>query len=261
MEHSAVLIDGSFLAHRCYFGGPVTLSQSGKPNNMLRSVVRVVNRVLRTLSPKYVVFVLDSGLKNFRHELLPTYKGNRGPKPEELKAQLAVLAELIRSMGIAVITSGNYEADDVLGTLSKKFADKEIFSYIVTGDKDMMQCVNALVNVYNPFKDVIYDVEKVNEAYGVGPEGIVSLLAMIGDSADNIDGVPGVGPKYALMMMGTVAPTAIYQRCCEYSELLDRNRKLIRLCYTVELDLKPKDLIIGEYDLPTYQTYMQEYGI
>ena len=143
------------------------------------------------------VVVFDAPGKTFRDRLYSEYKANRPPMPEELRAQVEVIHTVIRALGLPLLSVPDVEADDVIGTLARAGTTQGMETLIISGDKDLAQLVGPRVMMYDSMKDVLYDRDGVKEKFGVPPEGIVDFLALVGDTSDNIPGVPKVGPKTA----------------------------------------------------------------
>jgi len=156
--------------------------------------------MLRTYRPDYCVVAFDSG-KTFRHEMFPEYKGHRPPMPEDLKQQWPMLSEVVEAFGYPCLTTPGYEADDSLGTLAKLYASEDLHVYIVSSDKDFAQLVGPHISLLDDAKGRTMDEAGVVEKFGVRPDQIVDWLALLGDSSDNIPGVPGIGKKTATALL------------------------------------------------------------
>ncbi|WP_294949218.1 DNA polymerase I [Sulfurivirga sp.] len=192
-----VLVDGSSYLFRAYHALPPLTTSDGTPTGALYGVLNMIGKLLDTWQPERIAVVFDARGKNFRHEMFEAYKANRPPMPEELAQQIEPLHEFIRALGIPVLVIDGVEADDVIGTLAKQ-AEKDGARVLVsTGDKDMAQLVDDHITLIDTMKDQLYDRQAVIDKYGVAPEQIVDYLALMGDSSDNIPGVPKVGPKTA----------------------------------------------------------------
>lgn len=200
-----IIIDGYALIFRAYYAFIKTTSfttTNGEPTGAVFGFIKMVLSALNTQKPDYVVVAWDSGGKTFRNDLYKEYKANRKETPDELKIQIPLIKEAVDKLDISSITMENYEADDVIGTLCKKLRNNNDLDVIVlSGDKDLLQLVGDNVKVMASKKGVsefkIYDSEAVKEKWGVVPEKIIDLFALIGDSSDNIPGVKGIGKKGA----------------------------------------------------------------
>jgi len=201
------LIDGMATIYRSHFAmikNPL-ITKDGQHTSAIFGFLNSIFKLIRDEKPDYLAIVLDSKAKTFRHELFTEYKANREKMPEELAGQLSPLYEIIKDMNIPLIALPGYEADDLIGTIAKKAETKDFETYIVTGDKDMMQLVSDKVFVYSPgnrFKSTtIYNNDKVKERWGIVPSQFIDYLAMVGDSSDNIPGVNGIGAKSAVKLL------------------------------------------------------------
>ncbi|MBE7088910.1 MAG: DNA polymerase I [Clostridiales bacterium] len=194
-----VLIDGNSLLNRAFYATPVFTTQSGMPTNAIFGFVKLLLKIKDDLNPEYLVVAFDLKAPTFRHTMYNAYKAGRKPMPEELAAQLQPLKTLLKTMNIATCAKEGVEADDIIGTLSKKW---EVHSYIYTGDRDSYQLVDGKTDVYYT-KRGVSDLLKLNinnfeEILKIKPEQVVDLKALMGDKSDNIPGVPGVGEKTAI---------------------------------------------------------------
>ncbi|MDP7536234.1 MAG: DNA polymerase I [Methylococcales bacterium] len=192
-----VLVDGSSFLFRAFHAVPPLSNDQGQPTNAIYGVTNMLKRLLASEDSPYLVVVFDAPGKTFRHQLYSDYKANRPPMPTELKVQIEPLFEVIRAMGFPLIIESDVEADDVIGTLTH-LAQAQGFQVVIsTGDKDMAQLVNEQVSLVNTMMDKVMDVQGVVDKFGVLPEQIIDYLALMGDTVDNIPGIPKVGPKTA----------------------------------------------------------------
>ena len=201
------IIDGMAQIYRAHFAmisNPLT-TKDGRHTSVIYGFLNMLFKIIRDESPDYLVIAMDSKSKTFRHELFEDYKANRQKMPDEISYQIPILKEIIEYLGIELIERPGYEADDIMGSLSKIAESNNIESYIVSGDKDMLQMVNNNIIVYAPgnrFKPTTkFKKEEVKNKMGVYPERVIDLLSLIGDSSDNIPGVRGVGPKTAIKLI------------------------------------------------------------
>ncbi|MEM8844488.1 MAG: DNA polymerase I [Pseudomonadota bacterium] len=192
-----VLIDGSSYLYRAFHALPPLTNQQGQPTGAVYGVLRMVRKLIDEEQPDKVAVVFDAKGKTFRHDMYKEYKANRPPMPDDLRVQIEPLHELIKSIGIPLISIQGVEADDVIGTLSITGAKENYRVLISTGDKDMAQLVNDEITLINTMNDARMDTAGVEEKFGVTPEQIIDYLALMGDKSDNIPGVPSVGPKTA----------------------------------------------------------------
>ena len=192
-----ILVDGSSYLYRAYHALPDLSNSAGDPTGATYGTVNMVRKLLAEYEPEYIVVVFDAKGKNFRHELYPEYKAHRPPMPEDLRPQVATIHGILAAMGLKIVSIEGVEADDVIGTLAQFASGQGLNTIISTGDKDMAQLVTKRVSLIDTMKDVALDEQGVLNKFGVKPTAMIDYLALVGDSADNIPGVPKVGPKTA----------------------------------------------------------------
>jgi DNA polymerase-1 len=197
-DKPVVLVDGSSYLYRAFHALPDLSNSAGEPTGAIHGVLNMLNRLLDDYDPDEVAVVFDATGKTFRDALYADYKANRPPMPDDLRSQVEPLIAAIEGLGVPVLRIPGVEADDVIGTLAARARNKGRTTIISTGDKDMTQLVNDSIVVIDTMKGARLDVAGVTEKFGVPPERIVDYLALVGDSVDNIPGVPGVGPKTAV---------------------------------------------------------------
>ena len=197
-----VLIDGNSLLNRAYYATPVFSTSSGQPTNAIFGFIKLVFKIFTDLKPQYIVVAFDLKVPTFRHKMYDGYKATRSPMPEELASQVAPLKSLLSAMNIAMCEKEGYEADDIIGTLSKKF---DVHSYIYTGDRDSFQLVSDKTDVYFTKRGVSdllkLSADNFEREMGLKPSAIVDLKALMGDKSDNIPGVYGIGEKSARSLL------------------------------------------------------------
>ena len=193
-----VLVDGSSYLFRAYYAMPALTTQQGFPSGAIYGVVNMLKRLQKDYPNSEVIVVFDTKGKTFRHELYSEYKANRAAMPDDLAQQIAPLHEIIEAMGFPLIKVPGVEADDVIGTLAVAFSKVGQQVLISTGDKDMAQLVNDHVTLVNTMTHQVLDIEGVQDKFGVRPDQIIDYLALIGDTSDNVPGIPKVGPKTAV---------------------------------------------------------------
>ncbi len=189
------LIDGNSLLYRSYYGIQRLSTSKGFPTNAVFGFISMLKKLMEREKPHYLGIVFDAKGPTIRHKAFKDYKANRKPMPEDLVVQIPVIKKILRAFNIPFFERENYEADDVLGSLAQRASSHNVLSIIVTNDKDLFQLVDKLTIVYNPVKDISLDEKKVKEHFGVSPSQVVDVLALWGDSSDNIPGVPGIGEK------------------------------------------------------------------
>lgn len=192
-----VLVDGSSYLFRAYYAPPHLTNSAGEPTGAIYGVVNMLKSLLRQYDPTHIAVVFDAKGKTFRNDLYKDYKANRPPMPDDLRGQIAPLHEIIKAMGLPLVIIDNVEADDVIGTLAKYATKEGHHTLISTSDKDMAQLVDEHVTLINTLDNRVSTPEAVKERFGVRPDQIIDYLALMGDSSDNIPGMPGVGEKTA----------------------------------------------------------------
>ncbi len=197
------LLDGMALAYRSYFAfikNPL-INSKGENTSAIFGFVNFLNKILDEQKPDHIAVVFDTIEPTFRHKAYPEYKATRQKMPEDMSAMMDTLKDVVRAFNVPVIEAPGFEADDVIGTLAKRAEKENVESFLVTSDKDFLQLVSPLTKIFRPGKqggDVeIVDEKGVVERFGVPAEQVIDMLALIGDSSDNVPGVPGIGPKSA----------------------------------------------------------------
>ena len=196
-KKTLVLVDGSYYLFRAYHAMPAFTNSAGEPSGAIFGVVNMIHKLLNNYNPDYFAVVFDAKGKNFRNDIYPDYKAHRPPMPDELSSQIAPLHEIIQAEGFPLLIIDKVEADDVIATLAKSAEKSGINTIISTGDKDLAQIVNKNIALINTMTNKLLDPEGVIEKYGVPPDRIIDYLTLVGDSVDNVPGVPSVGPKTA----------------------------------------------------------------
>ncbi len=192
-----VLIDGSSYLYRAFHALPSLTNSGGEPTGALHGVLNMINKLVREHPGAHVAVVFDAPGKTFRDDLYADYKANRPPMPDELRSQVQPILDAVKAMGLPLLSIGGVEADDVIGTLCRQGAAAGQNVLVSTGDKDMAQLVNDRVTLVNTMNDVVLDRDGVKNKFDVWPEQIIDYLGLVGDTSDNIPGVPRVGAKTA----------------------------------------------------------------
>lgn len=200
-DNPLILVDGSSYLYRAYYAPPHLTNSKGEATGAVYGVINMLRSLLKQYSPSHIAVVFDAKGKTFRNELYAEYKAQRPPMPDDLRSQIAPLHRIIKAMGLPLVSISGVEADDVIGTLALQASKDGRKTVISTGDKDMAQLVDDNITLINTMTDTILGPEGVKTKFGVGPELIIDLLALMGDKADNIPGLPGVGEKTALAML------------------------------------------------------------
>jgi DNA polymerase-1 len=196
-HYPLILVDGSGYLFRAYHALPKLTNSKGEATGALVGVIAMLRKLIDAHHPDFVAVVFDAPGRTFRETLYPEYKANRPPMPPELREQVAPLQEIVRAMGLPLLAVPEVEADDVIATLAAQAAELKLATLISTGDKDLAQLVGDHVTLVNTMTETVLDREGVIARFGVPPERIADLLSLMGDSADNIPGVPMCGPKTA----------------------------------------------------------------
>jgi DNA polymerase-1 len=245
-EKQMILIDGSSYLFRAYHALPPLTNAAGQPTGAVYGVINMIRKLMRSHPFDYIGVIFDPKGKTFRHTLYPEYKANRAAMPDELRVQIAPLFDVIKAMGLPLVVQDGVEADDVIGTLAVYAEKHGISTLISTMDKDMAQLVNQHVTLINTMSDRTLDPNSVVEKFGVKPNQIIDYLALMGDTSDNVPGIPKVGPKTAatwLAKYGTL--DNIIQHADEITGKIGENLRnhleslgLSRQLVTIDCDVK-----------------------
>jgi DNA polymerase-1 len=255
-----VLVDGSSYLFRAYHALPPLTTSKNHPTGAIKGVISMIRRLEQDFPGSKMVVVFDAKGKTFRHDLYEEYKANRPPMPEDLACQIEPIHEIVKAMGLPLLTVTGVEADDVIGTLANEATSKGIDVVVSTGDKDMAQLVSDHVTLINTMTETRMDRDGVVEKFGVTPEQIVDYLALVGDKVDNIPGVNKCGPKTAVKWLQSYEnldnviehADEIKGKIGEYlreaTETLPLSRELATIRTDVELDFGLEDLKLREQD-------------
>jgi len=192
-----VLIDGSSYLFRAFHALPELTNSKGQQTGAIYGVINMLNKLVEEYKPEHIAVVFDAKGKTFRNDMYKEYKANRPPMPDELRSQIAPLHELVEALGYPIIIVPGVEADDVIGTYARQATEQQVDTLISTGDKDLAQLVNPHITLINTMSNVVMDEAGVLDKFDVPPGAIIDYLALMGDTSDNIPGVPKVGPKTA----------------------------------------------------------------
>ena len=250
MSNRLILVDGSSYLFRAYHALPPLTNSKGLNTGAAKGVIGMIRKLVADYDGDQVVVIFDAKGPTFRHEMYADYKANRPPMPDELREQIEPIHAAIKAMGLPLICIGGVEADDVIGTLSVEAASSGREVVISTGDKDMAQLVNDKVTLINTMNNTAMDSTGVVDKFGVPPELIIDLLALMGDKVDNIPGVAGVGEKTATALLQHLGGmTAIYQQLDAVAALPIRGAKSL----AGKLELAQADAVLS-YELATIKT-------
>ena len=226
MTQRLILVDGSSYLFRAYHALPPLTNSKGLNTGAAKGVIGMIRKLMADYAGDQVVVVFDAKGPTFRNDIYPAYKANRPPMPEELREQIAPIHATIRAMGLPLVCIEGVEADDVIGTLALEASGAGRKVVISTGDKDMAQLVNEHVTLINTMNNTAMDRAGVIEKFGVPPELIIDLLALMGDKVDNIPGVAGVGEKSATALLQNLGGmSSIYERLSDVAALPIRGAK------------------------------------
>ena len=199
-----IAIDGNSLMHRAFYALPEMTTADGVPTGALHGFLSMLLKLIER-QPDYLCVAFDMHGKTFRHETYAEYKAGRKETPDDLRRQFPILKELLQKMGIAVLECPSYEADDILGTLSRRGEENAVDALLVTGDRDALQLIGPYTHVLLTKRGITDTVEftdeLLNETYGLKPDQMRDLKGLMGDNSDNIPGIPGVGEKTALKLL------------------------------------------------------------
>ncbi|MFN2375697.1 MAG: 5'-3' exonuclease H3TH domain-containing protein, partial [Candidatus Binatia bacterium] len=258
------LLDTSFFIFRAYHALPPLTTSKGVPTNAVHGVSTMLEKLMRERRPVFMGACFDTARATFRRDLYPAYKANRLEPDEELRVQFPFVRRLVAALEIPVLDREGFEADDILATLARRYEDDGYEVVLVTGDKDLMQCVTDHTSLMDPMRDLVIGRDGVHEKFGVGPEAVPEVLGLMGDSSDNIPGVKGIGPKTATALIahfGTIE--AMLERSAEIETLpirgaagvrkkIEEGAEMARLCRflaevkrDVPVEVEPDQLRIG----------------
>ena len=273
-----VLVDGSSYLYRAFHAFPPLTNSAGEPTGAMYGVLNMLKSLISQVQPSHIAVVFDAKGKTFRDEMFEQYKSHRPPMPDDLRKQIQPLHDIIRALGIPLLVIEGVEADDVIGTLAVAASKANKKVLISTGDKDMAQLVDDNIMLINTMNNTLLDREAVIEKYGIPPELIIDYLALMGDSADNIPGVAGVGEKTALgLLQGIGSMAEIYANLDKVAELpirgakklgdkllaekemADLSYRLATIKTDVALDITPEQLTLGASNNDQLTEYFGRY--
>ena len=264
-----ILVDGSSYLFRAYHALPPLTNSKGEATGAIVGVVNMLRKMINDYQPHHIAVVFDAPGGSFRNEIYAQYKANRPPMPDDLREQIEPLYNIIRAMGLPLLIEPGVEADDVIGTLATRASAQGMTTLISTGDKDMAQLVDEGTILINTMTNVMMDREGVVDKFGVTPEQIIDYLALVGDSVDNIPGVPKCGPKTAVKWLAQfhsldelmVRADEIKGKVGEYLraslDQLPVSRDLATIRRELTLNVEPGNLKPGKPDTETLRTLYQ----
>jgi len=266
------LVDGSNYIYRAFYGLPLLTNSKGFPTNAIYGFTNMLLKLKRELQPDYIVVIFDLKGPTTRHEEFENYKATRKPMPDDLIPQIPFIKNVVRGFSICVLEKQGTEADDIIGTLTVRANQKGWKTAIISGDKDLMQLINENVSMIDTMKDKIYDEAAVKEKFGVGPDKVVEILGLMGDTSDNIPGVPGIGPKTAQRLIeeygsveeviknsGNLRNVKLRESFHQYAQQARLSRQLASIRKDIEIDFDFQDATVKEPDKEVLSKLFSEF--
>jgi len=258
------LIDGSSYFYRAYHAIRGLSNSKGLPTNAIYGFTNMLLKIIREKKPDAIAVVFDSPAPTERHRIYEKYKAQRPETPNDLVIQIPHIKEVIKSFNIASFEMPGYEADDIICTIAKKTASQNIDVFILSGDKDMMQVIGNRIKIYDPMKDLAIDENYVKERFGVAPERIPEIMAIAGDTVDNIPGVKGIGEKTARDLLSKtgsldelinepekIESERIRRMVVDNIENIKLSKTLATIDTNIPIDISLQDMAIKEPDWPS----------
>ncbi len=270
-RRTAYLIDGSAYIHRAFHAIAGLANSRGMPTNAVFGFTRMLIKLMEDRRPEYAAMVFDARGPTFRHRLYAAYKATRPPMPEELAVQIPFIKEVTAAYRLPVVELTGYEADDVIGTLARRMAAEGFAVVMVTGDKDFVQLVGEQTSIWDPMKDAVTDLDAVRTRMGIEPAQMVDVMGLSGDTADNIPGVPGIGPKTALDLirshgsletlyanLASVARPKLREKLAAYREQAFLSRRLAAIDTRTPVSVDLEALRLAAPDAKALSTLFKE---
>jgi DNA polymerase-1 len=263
-----LLVDGSSYLYRAFHALPPLKTSTGMQTGAVKGVISMIRRLIADYPDSPVAVVFDAKGKTFRHDMYKEYKANRPPMPDDLRPQIEPIHQIIKAMGLPLLTIEGVEADDVIGTLAVQATELKMDAVISTGDKDMAQLVNEHISLINTMDNSRLDETGVEEKFGVRPDQIIDYLALMGDKSDNVPGVAGVGPKTAVKWLAAYGDVEqliehadeikgkIGEKLRNQLDQIPLSRELVTIKCDVELEQSPDQLLHTE---PDNETLLAQY--
>ena len=251
MKDEIYLIDGSAYIYRAYHAIAPLTNSKGVATNAILGFIKMVHKLINENSPHYLAIAFDSKGPVFRHDLYREYKANRPPMPDDLREQLPLIKKFVAASNILMLEKTGVEADDILASIAKKYSELGHKVVIVSGDKDLLQLVDDKVTMFDPMKNKVIDRGEVEKKYGVQPEQLLDFFALVGDSADNVPGIPGVGPKTAEKL---IASHGSLDGLYEQVETLKKSKMKDKIIDNREMAYLSKQLIDLKRDVDVPET-------
>ncbi|MFA5725981.1 MAG: 5'-3' exonuclease H3TH domain-containing protein, partial [Candidatus Omnitrophota bacterium] len=197
------LIDATAFCYRAFYAVRGLSTSFGQPTGAIYGFLNLLNKVLKDNKPGYLAVCFDVSRDTFRTKKFAEYKIQRPPMPDDLVSQVPLIKKIVSNYGIKILEKAGFEADDIIATLARAAQAKGVSTLIISSDKDILQLVNKDIEVYSPHKDtgIVYDEQAVFERFGVRPQQVADVISLMGDTADNIPGIPGIGEKTAVELV------------------------------------------------------------
>jgi DNA polymerase-1 len=260
-EKSLYLIDGTAYIYRAYHAIRNLSNSKGLPTNAAFGFTRMLLKLIEDRNPEHLVMFFDAKGPTFRHEMYKEYKANRPAMPEDLSVQIPYIKEITKGFNLKVIEMPGFEADDLIGTFSRLGQDAGFHVIMVTGDKDFMQLVTENAVIWDPMKDKTIDVNFIEESFGLRPSQMIDVMGLSGDTADNIPGVPGIGPTIAASLIKTfgsikelyekvdsITKKKQHENLVKYKDQAFLSKKLVTIDTNAPISLEPDQIIKKEPD-------------
>lgn len=270
-DQHLVLIDGYAFVFRAFHAFPPLIRQDGLHVGAIYGFTSMLSKILLEFSCSHLAVVLDSGGKTFRHDIYPEYKSHRPPAPQELVQQFPLVREAVNALNINILEKQRFEADDLIATFAKNASNQGIKVTVISSDKDLMQLIDDNISMYDPIKSKFIKAPQVEEKFGVRPDQVIDVLSLIGDSADYVPGVPGIGPKTAAELINKYhSIDGIYNNIDDIpaskrkeslitnKELADLSKKLVTLDNNVQTDVTLNDIKIKISHVDQFKDFLHK---
>ncbi len=276
MDNKLVLIDGHSILNRAFYGVPDLTNAEGLHTNAVYGFLNIMFKILEEENADHLAVAFDLSAPTFRHKMYDAYKGTRKPMPEELREQVPLMKEALQTMNIPILTMEGYEADDILGTVAKRCQAEGIEVSVVSGDRDLLQLADTHIKIRIPKTSKgstqIYDYypEDVKEQYQVTPTEFIDVKALMGDTSDNIPGVPSIGEKTATNLIVSygsienayahvdeIKPPRAQKALSEYYDMAQMSKELATICITCPIPFSYEEALIGNLYTPEAFKFMK----
>ena len=272
-QKTLFLIDGHALLFQAYYAIPPLSTPKGDPVNAVYGFTSMLRKLIKAQNPDYLAITFDTKAPTFRHEYFKDYKANRKPMPDDLRPQLPLLESVIKAYDIPVYSKDGFEADDIMGTISKRLSKENIKTVLISRDKDLEQLLDDNITMLDIKSNTFYDTKAFREKRGIEPLQMIEILALMGDSSDNIPGVPGIGPKTATKLINEwnsvdgvlnnidkISAKKTKQSLMDYGEQAKLSRYLATIDLEVPIDFDLEVCRVNEINEKETQTIFKELG-